>query len=185
MRKAKWNALILVPALALASLGVQAAASPRHGEQAQPEQAAKKEPGANVYRVNYKVSEVENGKTINARSYTLMVKAGSTAMSRVRSQVPFDSGPRVLPRYEYQNVGTDINCTVTEQEGKLLVSTRLDVSTLASEGPAVTSGRPVKRELMLTDVAAAAIGKPTFVGSIDAAASNRRYVVEVTVTKAR
>lgn len=67
MRKAKWYALILSPALALIFLCTQATTSSA-ADQGQPVQSTKNEKSSSVeaYRVNYKISELENRKTIDS-----------------------------------------------------------------------------------------------------------------------
>ena len=183
MYKAKWNVLMLSPVLALTFLCAQVVAAPRPGGQAQSEQATKKEEAqnVNVFRVTYKISELENGKTINSRSYTLMAKTGRRATSHVGSRIPIDAGGKSS---QYYDLGVDISCIVTSHESHLLVETDAGMVTLGSKEPPPSSlSPPVTRNLRLLDVTSVLIGKPTLVGSIDDVASNYRYVVEVTVTK--
>ena len=185
MRKTKWNVLLLTSALALTFLCAQATAVPRPGGQGQSEQATKKETvqSVNVYRVNYKISEREDGRTINARSYTLMAKTGSRASTHIGNRIPMDVGGKGL---QYQDFGMNIDCIVTKQESNLLVETGVGMVTLGGKEPATSSiTPPVMRNLTLRDVTSAVIGKPALVGLIDDIASNRRYVIEVTVTKVR
>jgi chorismate synthase len=191
MQKAKWNVFILT--LALGFSGAQAAAAPRPAGQNPQEKIFKKaEPqSANVYRVKYTVSEVENGKTINARSYVMMVKPGTMARTTITSRVPYlieankQRGELASPSYQFQDVGTTIFCQVTEQEDRLLVRTRLNMSSVSGEKALPPGGSPpVFGELSLEDDTLAEVGKTAFVGSVDETTSNRRYVVEVTVTKA-
>jgi len=182
MRIAKWNVLILTPALALTFLCAQGTTAPRPGGQDRSEQAVKKEEAqnVNVYRVTYKISELENGKTINARSYTLMAKTNRRSMSRVGSRIPVNVGGK---GFQVWSVGMGLDCTVTEREGDLLVHTDLDMNTIVHNEP--TTSFPVTRNLKLQDDTSVITGKPAFVGSIDDVYSNRRYVIEVTVTKVR
>jgi opacity protein-like surface antigen len=186
MRKTKWNVFILTSALALTFLAAQAAAAPQPGQQSQDEQAAKKEtaPDSTIYRVSYKVNEVENGKTNNSRSYTLMAQTDKRASTRIGSQVPYSTGNGI----QYWSVGMNIDCTLNKREGGLLVDTRLHMSTVASKEnipPAGSVPVPVFGDFSLEDITAAVEGKPAFVGSIDDVNSNRQYVIEVTVTEAK
>ena len=182
MLKTKRNILLLTCVLALPFLCAQAIATPHSHDRAQSEQAPNKDKtdNANVYRVTYKVSELQNGKTINSRSYTLMAKTGSKSMSRVGSRIPIKIGPQ----YQFQSVGMKIDCTVTEHEGNLLVQTDIDTTSVADNEPSTPTQFPVVRDLILRDVTSATIGKPALVGSIDDVYSNRHYLIEVTVTKA-
>ncbi len=184
MRRTKWNVLLLASALALTLLCAHAVAAPRHGEQNQPEQSAKKDQdqSVHVYRVTYKISELENGKTINARSYTLMARTRAVATAHVGSRVPMDLGGNKI---QYQDIGVTVRCIVTNQEASVLVQTDVSMITLGGEEPVTSPGPPlpVERNLGLLDVTSVAMGKPVLVGSIDDVVSNHRYVIEVTVTK--
>ncbi len=184
MLKTKLNVLLLACFLASPFLCAQAIAAPHAHNRSQSEQAPKKDKtdNANVYRVAYRISELENGKTINSRSYTLMAKTGSMANTRVGSRIPVDVGAKGI---QYQDVGIYLYCTVREQDGKPIIRTIINVSTVADAEAATSPGPPpIMRNLSLADdTAIVSEGKPTFVGSVDDVTSNRRYVVEVTVTK--
>lgn len=183
MKKTKWNVLIL--SLALTLLGVHASAAPQPGEQSQNEQTAKKEAAADegVYRVIYKVSEMENGKTVNSRSYTIMASAGAFSSMRIGSRIPYSSGKDL----QYQDVGMDIDCKISKLEVGIVIRTNLDMTTIASKEatPASAGGLPVLRHLRLTDDTFALLTKPALVGSIEDIASDRHYEIEVTVTEAK
>ncbi|HXH48311.1 MAG TPA: hypothetical protein VNM47_02975 [Terriglobia bacterium] len=184
MRTTKWNVFILTSTLALTLLGARGAAAPEPGQQSQNEQAAKKEAAADtsIYRVSYRVNELENGKTINSRSYTMTANIDSLAQARIGSRVPYSTGKDI----QYQDVGMSIDCTLREQEGKLQVHTVLDMTTVASkETTSPLEGQPVFGHMRLMDTTSATLRKPTFVGSVDDVASNRHYEIVVTVTEAK
>ena len=184
MRKTKWNILLLTSALAFTFLGTRAAASPQPGGQEQSETSAKKEapPDFNIYRVSYRVNELEDGKTVNSRSYTLMTQVGNRASTRIGSQVPYSTGKDI----QYQNVGMNIDCELIKQGGNLLVSTRLNMNTVAGKEMMPSGAQnPVFGTFQVQDITSATIGKAAFVGSIDDVASNRHYLIEVTVIEAK
>jgi hypothetical protein len=186
MRKTKWNALILTSALALTFLGPQTNAMSQPGKQSQSGEQAKQKASQSVtiYRVSYKVNELENGKTINSRSYTLMAQPDKTARLRVGSRVPYASGKG--SQFSFQDISMNIDCTLNKHEDSLIVDTRLSTNILkGKEKMSGDSSIPVFGTLELTDATTATVGKPAFVGSIDDVGSNRRYVIEVTVTKAK
>ena len=186
MQRTKRSVLILISALALAFVGRQAAAASQPGGQEKSAPTTKKEAAtdSNVYRVSYKVNELENGKTINSRSYTLMARTDKRASTRIGSQVPYSNGQSI----QYQNVGMNIDCTINERGGDLLVDTLLHMSTVASKENIPEAGSfpvPVFGNFSLEDITVALEGKPAFVGSIDDVNSNRHYEIVVTVTEAK
>lgn len=191
MQKSRLKSLLIAGALSSLLLGSMLA-------KAQEEQANKpgakelmaaaeklsKPPVSVVYRLDYKVYEVEGGKRTNSRSYTVFVRTlHYTAHLRTGNRVPINVG--TSGGYQYQDVGMNIDSSIDEQEGKLLVSTVLDLKSIAPSEPgsANPTGNPVFRNLRLDDVTLAVAGKPTLVGSIDDVTSNRRYEIEVTATK--
>lgn len=184
MRKTTPNLLILFSALALTFLGTRVIAAARPGQQPQNEQAEKKQPAPNstVYRVSYRVNELENGKTINSRSYALMARTDSTATVRLGSMVPYWEGNS----RQYRHVGMNISCDISMQQGSLLVHTKLDMEAFPGHDVGQSVGSyPVIGSFQLENSTAATLGKPAFVGSADDVASNRHYVIEVTVTEAK
>lgn len=184
VRRTMWNTLVLTAALALTFVGARATAAPQPGIQGQSEQASPKEASQSVsiYKVSYKVNEVENGRMINSRSYTLMAQTGKTMSVRIGNRVPYATNGNNI---QYSSVGMNIDSTIDDLGENLLVHTKLEMNTLAAKEPGSSlSHPPVFNDLRLVDATSAAIGKPAFVGSLDDVASNRRYVIEVTVTKA-
>lgn len=187
VRRTMWNTLVLTAALALTFVGARATAAPQPGIQGQSEQASPKEASQSVsiYKVSYKVNEVENGKTTNSRSYVLMARPGKTMRLRIGSKVPYSTGGKEIGSIQYTDVGMNIDCTLDEQEPTLLVATALSLNTVTGSRPISSDlSNPVFGQVSLQDTTQATLGKPAFVGSIDDVSSNRRYVIEVTVTKA-
>ncbi len=183
MQKMKWNVLILASALALTLLSAQAAPAAGLAKNDQTGQTAEKAQNAEVYRVHYTISEMESAKTINSRSYSLMAKTSARASTRISSEVGVSVSPSAV---QAVRVGMNIDCIVTTQEGNLLVHTEIRMDTITDKGRLASSeGTPLTRLLSLADDAVVTLGKPAFVGSIDDVGSNRRYVIEVTVTKAQ
>ncbi|HET7214064.1 MAG TPA: hypothetical protein VFL79_10780 [Terriglobia bacterium] len=134
MRKIKRNIAILVPALALTLLGASAVSAPKPAQQSQNEQAAKKVPApdSTVYRVSYKVDELENGKTINSRSYTLMARAGEREFANIGSRIPV----AFQGKLEYHDVGMAVSCIIRPEGDKLIVHSGFNLNTIADKEPA-------------------------------------------------
>ena len=115
--------------------------------------------------MKYKVDEVENGKTINSRSYTMMVKNGSSATVRIGSRVPYNTGGS---QFQYQNVGMNINCKISREEGGLIVHTKVDMLSVQGKGAeAASESHPVIGQFQVENSTVVDLGKPEFVGSAD------------------
>src|SRR5436309_3177405 len=137
------------------------------------------EHSTDAYKVDYVFSEMQDGKRVNARSYTVLIRAGDKANIRLGSRVPFMTGsPKegVPPQYQYLDIGMDVDASieraadsgVAPDSGVALI-TVLDVSRVAAEKP--EQGRsflpPVIRSTKLQIRTIVPLGKPTLLTSAD------------------
>lgn len=147
----------------------------------------------NWYRVELAIHELEDGKRVNTRNYTLVTADdGRRGESKTGSRVPVATGkyegpapqenPRVTTQFQYLDVGMNIFCSFFQRNGQLSLYTRLEWSSIAPERG--LDGQPVIRQLLVVgDAAITALGKPILISSVDDVVSKGRYQVEVTVTK--
>src|SRR5215470_1937068 len=122
-------------------------------------QETPKRPIQKIYKVVFLIYEVEDGKKINERTYTLPVTSvdGSprdTTMS-VGSRVPIATAINTSDKtvWQYIDIGLNIDCSVTEQEGKFIVRGGITLSNLAlpEQGTDPRSGgNPVVRQVKET-----------------------------------
>ena len=178
VRRTMQSVLILTTLLILTLAGARASQAQQSGTQEQNEHAT---PETGVYRVSYRVNEMEDGKTINSRSYTIMAKAGNRESAHIGSKIPV----AFQGKLDYHDVGMAFSCVVHPQQGSVGVHSEFNMNTVANgESASSPMSPPVMRQFFLADDTLATLGKPAFVASIDDVASNRHYVIEVTVTKA-
>lgn len=172
----------LLPALSM-NAAAQEATSEKSEKEAKPAPATK--PVA-VFRLDYTIREMEDGKVLNSRKYTLMTKEGNDwARSRVGSRVALPTG-KEDSQLMWQDVGMNIDCRVHEQGETVLVDSRVDSSSIAPRelGPGANPN-PVIRHVSSDDTGAVSLGKPTIIGSMDDVTSNHRFEIEVTVTQVK
>ena len=135
-----------------------------------------------VYRLEFNVREVENGKRLNSRNYMMMAQDGNWARVRVGNRVPYQTAEK---QYQYNSVGMNIDCRPHEQESGVALAITVDFSSLAPQSEAAPSFNPVFRSDRTEVQSVVALGKPTVVASLDDVESNRRYEIEVTATKVK
>jgi hypothetical protein len=142
------------------------------------------------YEVEFTVNELDNGKKINSRSYSMQMPINPlrnrvppwTEWKRLRvgSQVPIAAGEN---KFDYKNVGMNIDCRIMLMEnGKVALSTNWDYSSLAG-GQGHDMPNPVIRHVSSEVEAVVPLDKPTIISQVDDVASTHRYVFEVKVTK--
>jgi hypothetical protein len=137
-----------------------------------------------LYRVEFVVRELENGKRINARSYTMLAREVQHTRIRVGNRVPYSTGP--AGQFQYQEVGMNIDFTLSELENSLLLVTTFETSGMAA--PAQMGGgttNPVFRQVRFESNSELPPGKPTVISTLDDVSTNRRYEIEVTATKVK
>jgi hypothetical protein len=131
-----------------------------------------------AYRLDFSVKELEEGKTINTRQYSLNLNADDANEIKIGTRVPVESGQG---QYQYIDVGTSIWCRIGERSDGIPVSVRAEISNFAV--PDHETGHPVIRQLKIDASTLALLGKPMIIGSVDDPNSKRQFQLEVTVTK--
>ena len=134
-----------------------------------------------AYRLDFSVNELEDGKKINTRQYSMNLNADDANEIKIGTRVPVDSGPGT---FQYLDVGTNIWCRIGERPEGIPLTVRADVNNLAM--PDHASGhesRPIVRQFKINASTLAQVGKPMVVGSVDDPNSKRQFQLEVTVSK--
>jgi hypothetical protein len=136
-----------------------------------------------AYRLDFSVNELEDGKKINSRQYSMNLNANDSNELKIGTRVPVEGKQGEV---QYIDVGTNIWSRLGIRNGQLELAVRTEVSNFAI--PEQASGhesRPVIRQLKITGSTLALLNKPMVVGSVDDPNSKRQFQVEVVVTKLR
>ena len=148
-----------------------------------PEPARTVEGSTTAYKLTFSIFEIENGKRVNQRDYSLVIAAGrSSAGLRVGSRIPIETTPN---QFNYTSVGLDLRTWVEPVgQNKLLAQINVDLNTVATEpndSPKRTP--PIVRNLSQDLHTILTVGKPQLVASIDDIGSTAHFQLEVTATK--
>jgi hypothetical protein len=136
------------------------------------------------YRADFSLNELEDGKKINTRQYSMNLNAGDANEIKIGTRVPVETGH--TGDIQYMDVGTNIWCRFEERSDGIALSVRAENSNFAiPEQGAGHDARPVIRQLKISGSTLALLGKPMVVGSMDDPNSKRQFQLEVTVTKLR
>lgn len=147
------------------------------------------QPLQKVYKVNFLIYELEDGKKINERAYTVpvMTQGGRPRDSSIKvgDRLPIMAKEG---QFQYFDVGLDIDCNVTEQGDKFIVSSNIEISSIVMpeqghSDAGVSSGNPVVRQIKQRFITLVSPGKPAVVTSIDDVNSKKRLQVEVTANR--
>jgi hypothetical protein len=164
--------------LILAVFGISGWAQEKSNESPQ-----KTEPGKATYKLDFVLSEVQDGKRVNARNYSALVRENEWAKIRLGDRVPVNTG---TTGFQYIDVGTSIDARITpELESGLPISVTADVSSIVPEQQGEKYPAPLVRQLRYSVDAVIPLAKQTVISSADELVGNRHLQIEVTATKVR
>jgi hypothetical protein len=134
------------------------------------------------YRLDFSLNELEDGKKINSRHYSMNLTAGSGDEIRIGTRVPVTTSSN---QWQYMDVGTKIWANLKEGGDDLQLEVRSEISNLdkvagQDSNPALP---PIVRQIQLRGNTLLVVGRPIVIGSVDDPNSNRQFQLEVTVTK--
>jgi hypothetical protein len=173
--------------LALAAAAAMLAHAPAHAQDSR---------GPAIYKVEFDIHE-GSGAAAKTRRYTLVTSVNQKATIKVGSRVPVATGsfqpgtggagvnPLVNTQYTYLDVGVDIECIVTDMNGKLVMHGTIDSSSIVEHEGAhgAPPPNPTLGQTKLTLDTSVDPGKPTTVAAIDDPVSGRQFQVQATVTR--
>jgi hypothetical protein len=136
-----------------------------------------------AYRLDFSVNEMEDGKKINTRQYSMNLNGNDGNDIKIGTRVPVQTSQE---QYQYIDVGTSIFGRLQARDGQLRLEVRAEISNFAIPDQAQGhDSRPLIRQLKINASTIALLGKPMVVGSVDDPNSKRQFQLEVTVTKLR
>jgi len=137
-----------------------------------------------AFRLDFALSESEDGKKINTRHYSMNLVPGYTPSNEIKigSRVPVEGKQGDM---QYIDVGTNIWSRLTERGDALQLEVRADLSNFANPEQESRTAMPLLRQLRINASTVAMPGKPVVVGIVDDPNSKRQFELEVTVTKLR
>jgi hypothetical protein len=135
-----------------------------------------------AFRLDFALSEWEDGKQINTRHYSMNIVPGYTPSNEIKigSRVPVEAK---AGETQYIDVGTNIWSRMTERGNAVQLEVRADLSNIAGPEQEGRTTTPVVRQLRISASTVANPGKPTVIGVVDDPNSKRQFQLEVTVTK--
>ena len=135
-----------------------------------------------VYRLNFALREMEGGKNVSTRNYTMLASPQNQAKLNIGSKVPVAN---TAGQYSYVDVGVSVRARIQERGAQLLLNAEVEVSNIGADRE--NAGRPAPRiQQLRSDIdTLIALGQATPVVMLDDPASPKRYEIEVTATKVK
>jgi len=139
---------------------------------------------SSAYRLDFSVNEIDDGKKVNTRQYSINLDTDNANEVKIGTRVPVEAKQGEM---QYIDVGTRIWGRVKERENGLLLEVRSEVSNFAIPDQAAgrSNSMPLLRQLSINATTVVVPGKPMVVGSVDDPNSKRQFQLEVVATKLR
>jgi len=136
---------------------------------------------ANAYRLDFTLNELEEGKNINSRQYSLNLVPGYIPSNELKigTRIPVDVKQGEL---QYVDVGTSIWSRMQERPDAVELEVRAEITNFANAEQEKVPN-PMLRELRINASTVAVFGKPMVVGIVEDPNSKRQFQLEVMVTK--
>ena len=171
------KALLAIPLFLVFCLGGSNLAAQPAANTPAPAENKKLDPAVTPYHAEFVLTELEDGKKINTRHFSMNLNPGRRQNVKIGSRVPVEVKGGEL---QYLDIGTNIDCHLAERENGLGLDVSADVSSMADH-----TNPPVVRQFRIESSTVTALGKPVIIGSADVPDSSHQFQLEVTVTKVR
>lgn len=150
-----------------------------------------------VYKVELTMHDGTDASAKTGRHYTILIDSRGKGTFRIGNREPVATGsfqpgvggaginPLVNTQWTYLDTGVNIDCRLEPNEGRLQLGVDMDISTIVQrdKGNAAVPPNPTIAQLKINFTAFVTGGKRTTVASIDDPVTNRKFDVEVLVTK--
>lgn len=136
------------------------------------------------YHLDFVVKEVEAGKVINSRSYSMIIATNERSSIRTGTRVPFNmSSIPNTANYTQIDIGVNIDCrNAKELNNQLTLEVNAEISSLADPNDNSRAGGPVVRHNNWESNVIIPLRQPTTIFSSDDLASKRKMELEITAT---
>ncbi len=134
-----------------------------------------------VFRLDFSISELEDGKKINTRQYSMNLSRSQPQEIRIGTKVPVETKQG---EFQYLDIGTNISGRLQGHNDQLELFAHARMSSFAiPEQAQGQDAHSLIRQLEIGGSTLVVLGKPVLIGSADDPNSKRQFQFEVTMTK--
>ena len=141
---------------------------------------------ASAYRLDFSLNEMDDGKKVNTRQYSMHSRSGDWNEIRIGTKVPVESKQG---EFQYLDVGMNIRCRLTDRSDmtslgeNISLKVSADLTNFAVPEQQQQTMHPAIRQMRMEASTVAVLGKSMVVGIVDDPNSKHQYQLDVTVTK--
>jgi hypothetical protein len=137
---------------------------------------------ATAYRFDFSIDELEDGKKLNTRKYSMNLSdysGGGGQDLKIGTRVPIRSDDG---KFQYLDIGTSIRARLPPSTPATLDVTA-EMTGFASPEEATKGDHPLLRQMRISGSTTLILNKPMIIGSVADPNSKREFELEVTATK--
>ncbi len=151
------------------------------GQETQKDLLAKKEEP--VYKLDYVIAELEAGKRIEARDYTMLVEGNKSGRVRIGNRVPVFAGA-AAGQWQYLDIGVNIDASVHHSGDSVSLTTKVEVSSAVMPRGETEKlpPQPTMRQFRTENDVVLSFGKPMVLFTLDEPNSKRSFQIQVTAS---
>ena len=185
-----WFAIVALIMVSAFAIGQDKESSPSTRQETT-STAIQRVPARDTYRLEYTITELEDGKKLNARSFAVLCedRGGPTrGVLKVGTRFPVTSlGEAGKPaEVQYLDLGINIEARLDlTASGELSLQSDFEMSSMAEDPAAHNANFPVIRQFRITSFNAVIPGKPTAIATADDVTTHRQYQIQLTAAKLR
>jgi type II secretory pathway component GspD/PulD (secretin) len=140
-----------------------------------------------AYRLTFTVAESDAGKQVGIEHFSMVAVDGQRASLKEGDRIPVATGSystensTAPTQFTYLDVGMNFAVTVNSSAGGVVISSKVERSSVGPSNTIAGVQEPVVRQTVLEGVSAVTLGKPLMLGSIDIPNSTRHLDIDVSV----
>jgi hypothetical protein len=164
-----------------ASIGhAQEASKPQTEEPSKEVQKKPAQPAIPCH-LEFALNEMQDGKKINTRHYSMDLNVGNQDQIKTETKVPVQVSDNA---FQTMDIGTSIWASLDERQDVIILRVSAEITNFASPNETAHPGaRPIVRQLSLHGSTAPTLGKAVSIATLDDPNSDHQFQLEVTVTK--
>ena len=145
-----------------------------------------KEKSISAYRLDFSLSEWEDGKKVNTRQYSVNIVpatgpgSGGNQQLKIGSRIPVELKQGEM---QYIDIGTNIWARMFELGDSFQLEVRVDLSNLTSPQQDSRTTMPIVRQLNISANTIVVPGQSISLGKVDDPNSKRQFQLDATATK--
>jgi len=179
----KKNVIRSLAAAVLFLGGMPFVGTPRALAEDTPKATAEAPKPLEAYRLDFSINELEDGKKINTRQYSMNLTKDQPQEIKIGTRVPVEIKQG---DFDYLDVGTNLSGRLAVHNDQLELIVHAEMSNFAIPEQAQShESHPLIRQLKIGGGTLVLLGKPMVIGVADDPNSKRQFELEVTVTKIR